>query len=95
MNQKNVFMGGYSITNVDPKDGNHGTFQANSTFIIQSPFHNGQFFCSLMQIKHNAILHLQYRQLQIMQRLGFDSLRKQPTFCDSNTEANLIKLLQL
>ena len=45
MNQKNFCMGGYSITNIDPKDGN---FQAISTFIIQLPFYNGQFFCSLM-----------------------------------------------
>ena len=48
MNQKNVCMGGHSITNIDPKDGNHGIFQAISTFIIQLPFYNGQFFCSLM-----------------------------------------------
>ena len=34
MNQKNVCMGGHSITNIDPKDGNHGTFQAISVFII-------------------------------------------------------------
>ena len=48
MNQKNVCMGGHSVTNIDPKDGNHGIFQAISTFIIQLPFYNGQFFCSLM-----------------------------------------------
>ena len=48
MDQKNNFMGGYSITNIDPKDGNHGTFQAISLFIIQSPFIMDGSFFSLM-----------------------------------------------
>ena len=48
MDQKNIFMGGYSITNIDPKDGNHGTFQAISIFIIQSPFIRDSSFFSLM-----------------------------------------------